>query len=237
MLPGSLILIGVVGILVQIAFIYVENKKKWVPAVCLKGLASVIFVIFGLLAANMRGAFEGVNGPSIARFIFIGLILGALGDILLNLRFCFKKGQIFFLAGIAAFLAGHVFYILYAAKQIENVVIYIGIGIVLAAILLVFIFTKLKGIKPAFKIFGAVYIGIVSVMAVCAAGCIREFQTTPRILFGVGALLFLVSDIVMVFNTFGKTQRLSLRATNLLLYYLGQLMIGATLFYFEGIYF
>lgn len=237
MLPLRLILIGVVGILVQIAFIIVENKKKWVPAVCLKGLASVIFVLFGWYAGTMCGAFEGAEGPSIARFILIGLILGAVGDILLNLRFCLKKGQIAFLAGIAAFLAGHIFYILYAAKQIENVPIYVGIGIILAAILLVFIFANLKGIKPAFKAFGAVYIGIVSVMAVCAAGCIREFQTVPNILFGIGALLFLVSDIVMVFNTFGKTQRLSLRATNLLLYYLGQLMIGATLFYFEGFYF
>ena len=237
MLPVQLILIGVAGILVQIAFIIVENKKKWVPAVCLKGLASVIFVIFGWYAGRIGAQALNFTEPYIARFIFIGLILGALGDILLNLRFCFKKGQIAFLAGIAAFLAGHVFYILYAAKQLEYVIIYIGIGIVLAVVLLFFIFKNLKDIKPAFKIFGAVYIGIVSVMAVCAAGCIIEFQTTPNILFGIGALLFLVSDIVMVFNTFGKTQRLSLRATNLLLYYLGQLMIGATLFFFEGIYF
>lgn len=237
MLPGRLFLIGAVGILVQIAFIIVENKKKWVQAVCLKGLASVIFVLFGWYSGHMSYAFEGIDGPTIARYILIGLILGAVGDILLNLRFCLKKGQIAFLAGIAAFLAGHIFYILYAAKQLEGVLGYILIGIALAAILLFFIFKNLKDIKPAFKIFGAVYIGIVSVMAVCAAGLIREFQTAANILFGIGALLFLVSDIVMVFNTFGKTQRLSLRATNLLLYYLGQLMIGATLFYFVGFYF
>lgn len=227
--------LAVLGILIQVAFIVVENKKKYVPAVCLKGLASVVFVIYGWLCG--RWVLQS-GEDTIAKFIFIGLILGALGDVLLNLRFCVKKGsQAVFFAGIAAFLAGHIFYILYAGKQIkETWGMYMLVGIVLAAVILFFVFTKLKDIKMGFKIFGGVYIGIVSVMASMAMGCLIEFQTTPRVLFAVGAVLFLVSDVVMVFNTFGKKQRLSLRATNLLLYYVGQLLIGATLTFFEYFY-
>lgn len=235
LIPRSCVLLGLVGIALQIAFVIIENKKKYVPAVLLKGLASVMFVLYGWFAG--RWVME-LYPESIAKYIFIGLILGAVGDILLNLRFCVKKGsQAVFFAGIAAFLAGHIFYILYAQRQIQETwLMYLVIGIVLAAVILVFVFTKLKGIKPAFKIFGAVYIGIVSVMAVFAVGCLIEFQTTPRILFALGAILFLVSDVVMVFNTFGKTQRFSLRITNLMLYYVGQLMIGTTLYFFEYFY-
>ena len=47
----------------------------------------------------------------------------------------------------------------------------------------------------------------------------------------VGAVLFTLSDIVLIFNTFGKEQKFSMRITNLSLYYLGQLMIAASLFY------
>lgn len=219
----------VIGILIQIAFIVVEAKKKYVPAVCLKGTAALVFVFNGICAG---WAVLG-SGAGLSRYILIGLILGAAGDIFLNLRFCFKKGsQAVFFAGIAAFLAGHIFYILFAGKQISGSgVLYLIIGIVLAAVILFFVFTKLKDIKIGFKVFGGVYIGVVSVMAAYAMGCLIGSVTVPHVLFAIGAVLFLVSDIVMVFNTFGKTQRTSLRATNLLLYYLGQLLIGITLYF------
>ena len=42
--------------------------------------------------------------------------------------------------------------------------------------------------------------------------------------FFIGALSFLVSDIVLILNTFGKTSKQSLRILNLSLYYLGQLL-------------
>lgn len=235
LIPHICRLFAVIGIALQIAFVIVENKKKYLPAVILKGLASLMFVLYGVCAGSWISEYYS---DTIAKYIIIGLILGAIGDILLNLRFCVKKGsQAVFFAGIAAFLAGHVFYIMYAGKQIiELLPTFILIGIVLAAIILILVFTKLKDIKISFKIFGAVYIGIVSVMTSVAVGCVFEFQTAPRILFAIGAVFFLVSDVVMVFNTFGKQQRFSLRVTNLMLYYIGQLLIGTTLRFFEYFY-
>lgn len=48
-------------------------------------------------------------------------------------------------------------------------------------------------------------------------------------LFSAGAFLFLISDIVLILNTFGKESKFSLRITNLSLYYIGRLMIALSL--------
>ena len=79
-------------------FIRAEHDEKYVLAVVLKGLASLTFLIFGILSSiqtvEMRFAHE----------VKIGLLLGLIADILLNLRFVFKKiGKIVFLLGILVF--------------------------------------------------------------------------------------------------------------------------------------
>lgn len=48
-------------------------------------------------------------------------------------------------------------------------------------------------------------------------------------MFFAGAALFLASDVIMIFNTFGSKQRFSMRASNLTLYYIGQLLIALSL--------
>ena len=42
-------------------------------------------------------------------------------------------------------------------------------------------------------------------------------------------MLFLISDIVLILNTFGPEFRQSLRNTNICLYYAGQLLIAMSL--------
>ncbi|MBQ9153803.1 MAG: hypothetical protein IJ130_08305 [Solobacterium sp.] len=50
-------------------------------------------------------------------------------------------------------------------------------------------------------------------------------------IFFAGALLFLISDIVLILNTFGPESRFSLRITNLTLYYIGQILIAVSLLF------
>ena len=52
-------------------------------------------------------------------------------------------------------------------------------------------------------------------------------------IFAAGAVLFLVSDIVLILNTFGPESKFSLRITNLSLYYLGQLLIALSLMFLK----
>ena len=220
----GIILLCILGMIIQASFIAVEHKEKYVGAVCLKGSASVVFVIIGAIA------FASAANTHFAKPVFIGLILGAVGDVLLNLRFVFEKnGQKIFLMGIAAFLAGHILYLVALIPQSENLWICVIIGAIIAAAILAYIFKTME-VKTAFKVFGVFYIGAVVIMTAIAIGNLIANPATATWLYAIGAVLFMISDVVLIFNTFGNTQKFSLRITNLSLYYIGQLLIACSLF-------
>ena len=208
---------------IMAAFIYYEHKEKYVVAVILKGLASLFFVVLGILS-NIQ-----TLDMHLAKFVKIGLFLGLIADVMLNLRFVFKKnGKIVFLVGILIFLAGHIMYIVAMLPNLLNVALAIIAGVVLAAVLLIWIFSKIEAQK-AFKIFGIFYIGAISIMNTCAFKLVLEAATPGRIMFLIGAISFLISDVVLILNTFGKQTKFSLRITNLSFYYIGQLLIALSL--------
>lgn len=221
---SPIILIALLGMILQGTFIAVEKKEKYVAADILKGSAALMFVIIGYIG------YTNITTDSFGKKILIGLIFGMLGDILLNLRFVFKKaGQKVFLVGIVAFLTGHILYLAALIPFAEHLVVDIIIGAVIAAALLTYIFKTME-VKPAFKAFGIVYLGAVIIMTVIAIHIAIGTCNTHDIVYAVGAVLFTVSDVVLIFNTFSKTTKFSLRITNLSLYYIGQLLIAGSLF-------
>lgn len=216
----------IAGMVLQAIFISVEHKEKYIPAVIMKGSAAVIFCVIGTIAMTTAS----VN-QSFAKLIVFGLCFGALGDILLNLRFVFpKNGQKIFLLGVAAFLTGHILYLCAIAPLSQNLIPCLVIGVILAALLLTWIFKTLT-VKLAFKIFGVLYIGAIVLMTAVAIGNVFTTPGTAAWMHAIGAILFTLSDIVLIFNTFGNEQKFSMRITNLTLYYLGQLLIASSLFY------
>ena len=201
-------------------FLWQESKKNYVPAVILKGLASACFVLMGLLLAG---------DARMARLILVGLLLGCIADVLLNLRFVFeKKGQLIFLVGIAVFLSGHILYLIAILQGAKHWWIPLIVGAVLTALLMIWIFKRITA-KKAFKIFGVVYIGAIMLLNCVAVGNLIAAPSAFTALFAAGSLLFLISDIVLILNTFGKETRQSLRVTNISLYYVGQLLIALSL--------
>ena len=211
-------------LVVAAAFIYVEHIKKFLAADIVKGLASVLFVVVGILSAGIA------KDDSYARIIVIGLVIGAIADVLLNLRYVFEGelGQRVFLVGIIVFLIGHIVYIVGIAPRCPSLLAGIVLGIAVAAALLWWIFGKITA-KPAFKAFGVVYIGAISILNCVAATTMLLAPTAHAAIFFLGALLFLVSDVVLILNTFGGEFRFSFRVTNLMLYYAGQLLIALSL--------
>ena len=203
-------------------FLLQESKKRYVPAVVLKGLASACFVILGFLLSG---------GSPAAKLITAGLLLGCIADVLLNLRMVFpKKGQLIFLVGIVVFLSGHILYLIAILKGAAHWWICVIIGVVLTALLMKWIFTRITA-KKAFKIFGIVYIGAIMLLNCVAIGNLIVSPSAFTAVFAAGAVLFLLSDIVLILNTFGKETRQSLRVMNISLYYVGQLLIALSLLY------
>ena len=203
-------------------FLLQESKKRYVPAVVLKGLASACFVILGFLLSG---------GSPMAKLITAGLLLGCIADVLLNLRMVFpKKGQLIFLVGIVVFLSGHILYLIAILKGAAHWWICVIIGVVLTALLMKWIFTRITA-KKAFKIFGIVYIGAIMLLNCIAIGNLIVSPSAFTAVFAAGAVLFLLSDIVLILNTFGKETRQGLRVMNISLYYVGQLLIALSLLY------
>ena len=198
-------------------FMWTEKKENYMGAVILKGLASLCFVLVGVMAGN---------GGQLAKLIVTGLLLGCIADVLLNLRWVFpKKGQLIFLVGILVFLGGHVVYLAAVLPMADYWAVCVVVGVVLTALLMKWIFSKITA-KKAFKIFGVFYLGAIMLLNCVAVSNLMTAPSAFTGLFAAGALLFLISDIVLILNTFGQKSKVSLRVTNLSLYYIGQLLIA-----------
>ena len=201
-------------------FLDTERQKKYDTAVLLKGVASFCFVVLG---------FRFMGDSREAVLILIGLVLGCIADVLLNLRFMFPaKGQSIFLVGILVFLAGHIMYLIAVMGMAASPWICVAAAAVLTALLMVWIFRQITA-KMAFRIFGVVYIGAIVLLNCVACANLITSPSAFTAVFFAGSLLFLVSDIVLILNTFGKETKQSLRVTNVMLYYVGQLLIALSL--------
>ena len=203
-------------------FLRQESREKYVPAVLLKGLASCCFVLLGLLASP---------GTPLARLVVLGLVLGCAADVLLNLRWVFeKKGKLIFLVGILVFLGGHILYLAAVLPLCGN-----RLGVFLAGAALMSRIFKRISAEKAFKIFGVVYIGAIVLLNCVAVANLLAAPSAFTGLFAAGAVFFLVSDVVLILNTFGSETKQSLRVTNVMLYYVGQLLIALSLLFAGGL--
>ena len=205
-----------------LAYIFLKKEAagQYVPAVILKGLASLCFVAIGLICNP---------GNQVSNLIVAGLMIGCVADVLLNLRMVFEeKGQPIFLVGILVFLTGHILYLAAVLPLCSSTLTCIMAGLILTTILMIWIFKRVTA-KPAFKIFGVVYIGAIMLLNCVAIANVIAAPSPFNIMFAAGAVFFLVSDIVLILNTFGSEFRQSLRNTNIRLYYIGQLLIALSL--------
>ena len=215
-------IISILCLCLAALFIWTEKRENYVGAVILKGLASLCFVFVGIMAGN---------GGQLAKLAVTGLALGCIADVLLNLRWVFpKKGQLIFLIGILVFLGGHVVYLAAVLPMADNWVVCVVVGVVLTTLLMKWIFSKITA-KKAFKIFGVFYLGAIMMLNSVAVSNLMTAPSAFTGLFAAGALLFLISDIVLILNTFGPESKFSLRVTNLSLYYIGQLLIAWSLLF------
>ena len=215
--------LGLLCLLIAAVFIYVEHREQYRLAVPLKGAASVCFVVLGALSAGLS------TDAATARLVVTGLVLGAIADVLLALRHVFlAHAKKVFMVGIIVFLIGHVAYLAAMVPHCSVAVPCVLVGAAATAPLMRWIFGRIEADKTL-KLFGIVYIGVVTVLNAVAVGALLFAPTTFVAIFVLGALLFLTSDVVLILNSFGPEQRFDLRIANISLYYIAQLLIALSL--------
>ena len=219
-MTAGLWIVGVLAVL--LAALYIRVNQYGAPPVklLLKTLASLAFVCLGLLGAARAGG-------AYAWLTWIGLILGAAGDVLLQFMDCRPKDrEPFFRAGLGAFLIGHVFYIV-AFALLGRVT---GWAVLLAAVLFAALFLlqfparmDLKGQKvPVYA-----YTAVISVMTAFA---VLSFGAGARgALVGLGGILFLVSDAILALIFFSPIREKALPTWNLITYYAAQILLALSI--------
>jgi uncharacterized membrane protein YhhN len=174
------------------ALVLSEYAKLGALRIVSKVVASSAFVALGAGFATHA---------SYPRAIFVGLVLGAIGDIALLGR---SSGA--FLAGLGAFLLGHLAYVVAIACLVAPGGWLGGAGALAAApiiagsIALALLWPKLGALRV--PVIGYVLAIVTMVIAAIAAWCTGALPAPQRTRLVVGAVLFFVSDLAVARDKF-----------------------------------
>ncbi|MBQ9228146.1 MAG: lysoplasmalogenase [Eubacterium sp.] len=213
---------------------YVTKKAFW-----LKMLASGIFVANGVIALTMSEA------KAYGKLIVIALVLGMIGDALLSLEPYIKQDAherrnniICTVIGAAAFLAGHIIYIIAFVKELhakgafDRKVFLIAWAIILATAIVVktLIRVKLGKLAVPFLIYA---MGLSAMGAQSITLALFGFVGHPvmQVVLVTAPLLFMISDstLALKFADNKRFGKLPLRLVTLITYYAAQMLFGFTI--------
>lgn len=235
---GAVICAILVGV-----FICLRVKKGGVPGLLSKTLASFGFVTLGLLLATNKATF-GTNNDLSAILICCGLVCGLIGDIVLDLKVIYPEEQDKYLpAGMVAFGIGHFFYLGAVSLAISaemsvagwdfiwRCLLVVGISLVLTVL------TWLSSTKLMKLDFGKhlwitlAYTFILTCVVVFMIVFALSISTLKLWILVVGAILFLLSDLVLSVQYFGGKQAdKTMIVINHILYYCAQIVIALFIF-------
>lgn len=202
-----------------------------IPGLFMKTLASFGFVFAGILAMIY------VDFQKYYAFIIVGLILGMVGDMLLDLKVIYRQDSGTYLNyGMLAFGLGHLMYFMalgnyygFSPNFVGKTFLSLGIGL---AVGLAIVFGGKKLLKLDFGEFfwqSFLYCGLL--VGVMVLALITGFKETEMLTMNIGLVLFFASDLVLSMQYFGgKQDSKTLTIINHLLYYTAQVLIVAVLY-------
>jgi uncharacterized membrane protein YhhN len=207
-----------IGFVLLAGLLWAESTRS--PSIILtyKVPLSSLFVVTALMQPRPRPAYYWL--------IVAGLILGLVGDVCLAL-----PGLTTFRCGLAAFLVGHVVYILAFARlsRLSDWVHWANLFVlVVSGAVFLWLLPRLGGMLIPVTL----YIVVISVMVMGAWAAFRNPSTKGAAawLILVGALCFYASDIFVARERFVVSEFLN-RLLGLPLYYFGQFLIAFSVGY------
>ena len=194
-----------------------------------KTCSSLCFLTIGILWMLM-------NHHTFGTWMVVGLFMGLMGDVFLNLTPCYpKKETLWFLLGLGSFLIGHLAYVyaLYRTSILYSVLLIIGCAFV-SFILLLFLqrknFISLQEMfLPAF-----VYATVILFFEMqCLVWLFDQIQVFTIVL-NIGSMLFVLSDLILLFILFGDKDTKTMTRMNLTTYYLAQMCLATTILLYKA---
>lgn len=223
---------GAFSLIFCILFCVFRASKATVYSLCLKTISSVCFILCGIFAI------KSVGDSSVNLLIIAGLVMGLIGDIVLDLKIMYpEQSNQYFVAGTTSFAIGHFFYFIAVvlfnstilpAHLLWNILAALGFAIIMTVVTL--LMSKKMGLdfgKMTYIV--AIYCFVLNFMvgfSIAIAIFVPIFW-----IFAAGMILFLASDLVLSMQYFGNATAKSLIYVNHILYYLAQILIAVSILF------
>jgi len=210
-----LMIVSVVGL--NIAFFFDHAAE----AIIFKSAAGLFFV-----AAGLCGYLQNKDNRAFFRPVFIAILCCMAGDVFLAL----DSDGLLFLLGVVSFGAAHVlFSVAFCKKSPVKKTDIVAAAVLLLGFTLSLFFVDLefRGLLPVVILYAA----IIAFMAIKALSLWPYRKEEPACikLLTVGGVLFLISDLVLLFWLFGTDPQKPVQSVNWVLYYSSQLCTTAAL--------
>ncbi len=200
--------------------VFQNGLSEW--TVLLKSLTSLVFVLAG--ACGYR---KIKQNKKISRTMMIALLCSLAGDVFLALD---KEEGILFIFGVASFALAHVmFSVAFCRISAVKKEDFVGVLLVFGGEMLILCLGKFdfQGLFPVLAGYAAV-ISFMVIKALSLWRC-RRGRERAAYLIMAGGVLFLLSDILLLFWLFGIGTPKEIQSVNWILYYLAQGCLSAAL--------
>jgi uncharacterized membrane protein YhhN len=164
----------------------------------------------------------GALNSGYGRTLLVGMACCWCGDLLLVSR----KNRPLFLAGLVAFLSGHIFYTAaFVVRDLNNAATLAGF-----ILMLIFAWNVSSWLRPNLdrdmRVAVHVYIAVISIMMMAAIG---SFIARTHLALLFGAALFVISDLAVARNRFIQPAFIN-RAWGLPVYFAAQFLLAASIY-------
>ena len=226
------------GLVFLCVFLKTRVKVCSAKATVTKAFVSVCFLLSWIAASYFSGFTQ------FAALIGGGLIMGLLGDIWLDLKFCYEKDEDFYTKmGFLSFAIGHFFYVAAVVLGVKGegfkpLAILPALGVALVAALVVFFGEKaMKLHYGAYKMISTLYGAVLFFMAAFAffAALFAGLKENVHlVVMAIGGVLFILSDLILSGTYFGEGKRRPVDViTNHVFYYVAQFVIAASVLFLK----
>ena len=221
------------GILCTVYYVSEKLKAYSVKATILKSICSVFFIAIAASSSvlNPTGAY--------AALMILGLLFGLLGDIWLDLKFVYPDDDsIYTYAGFTVFGVGHVFFLSALLLRFADfskpwylivpltIGLIVGFGAIAIAPIMKLDYGKFANITKAYGSLLGAFAALSGSLAI-----MNGFKNASLDIMFIGAVSFLLSDLVLSGTYFGGKERPIDIKLNYIFYYGGQFLIALSLLY------
>lgn len=224
-----------IGVAATSVFLVLRVKKGGIAALYSKAVASCCFIATAIAATNRNRVFLEFGS-----LILAGLILGMLGDIWLDLKWIYLQDKDSYLyAGFISFLLGHLCFITAIFRSAPWNSFSIVMSLVLAVVIGLIALLMEKPMKMKYGSFKLIVFLYSCTLALTMTSSIMtayvtHFRSAAWIVMSIGAILFLLSDLVLSGMYFAENRNTKGNIIlNHTLYYAAQFCMAATILFIK----